>query len=66
MGKAGRSIMVGDMMLHFTSDKYDGKLYDTKVGITRGEISILLCWISGCDIENFIRDFKSLIENYKI
>lgn len=53
---------VGNTTVQFSSDKFDGEILDTRIEIGKET----LCWIAGCEIQNFKRELTELVEKYKI
>ena len=55
-----------NFQLIFNSDLYNGEKLDTEVKILPAYCEPAICVISGCDIENFTKEFTELINKYKI
>lgn len=55
---------VGDISLDFYSEQYSGSLpLDTKVMINN---SIVLCWISYPEIDEFVKELEATVTKYRI
>jgi hypothetical protein len=51
-----------DVTLYFISEMIDGEACDTQVMLGDED----LFWIEGAQIENFVAEFRALVEKYRI
>lgn len=57
-----RKEVIHGLNFSFVSDVLDGCLFDTKVSVN----GVILCWIQGDAIDDFICEFDVLIDKFKI
>lgn len=57
-----KKVTIGSCDFTFTSDVFDGELFDTKVEIN----GAVFCWIAGSEIDRFIEEMRLISDNFRI
>lgn len=60
--KKSKTVQIGNSQFVFESNYYDGQRGDTKVSVN----GALLIWVSGPEMDKFIKDMEALIDQYRI